>query len=84
MGAVFALFSGWYFWIPKILGLDYNLLYSKAHFWVLFTGVKNNEGNKGLNGLDEHRDITPNNHSPAPLKKKELCNSSFFLIAGKK
>jgi cytochrome c oxidase subunit 1 len=33
MGAVFALFSGWYFWIPKILGLDYNLLYSKAHFW---------------------------------------------------
>jgi heme/copper-type cytochrome/quinol oxidase subunit 2 len=39
MGAVFALYSGWYFWIPKILGLDYNLLYSKAHFWVLFTGV---------------------------------------------
>jgi cytochrome c oxidase subunit 1 len=39
MGAVFALFSGWYFWIPKILGLDYNILYSKAHFWVLFIGV---------------------------------------------
>ena len=42
MGAVFALFSGWYFWIPKILGLDYNLLYSKAHFWVLFAGVNLN------------------------------------------
>lgn len=39
MGAVFALYSGWYFWIPKILGLDYNLTYSKAHFWVLFIGV---------------------------------------------
>ena len=39
MGAVFALYSGWYFWIPKILGLDYNLVYSKAHFWVLFAGV---------------------------------------------
>jgi len=39
MGAVFALYSGWYFWIPKILGLDYNLHYSKAHFWALFTGV---------------------------------------------
>jgi cytochrome c oxidase subunit 1 len=25
MGAVFALFSAWYFWIPKILGLDYNV-----------------------------------------------------------
>jgi cytochrome c oxidase subunit 1 len=39
MGAVFALFSGWYFWIPKILGLDYNKLWSKAHFWVFFIGV---------------------------------------------
>ena len=39
MGAVFALFSGWYFWIPKILGLNYNMLLSKAHFWLLFIGV---------------------------------------------
>jgi len=39
MGAVFALFSGWYFWIPKILGLDYNLMLSKVHFWVFFAGV---------------------------------------------
>ena len=39
MGAVFALFSGWYLWIPKILGLDYNILLSKVHFWILFIGV---------------------------------------------
>jgi len=39
MGAVFALFSAWYFWIPKILGLDYNILLAKVHFWVLFIGV---------------------------------------------
>ena len=39
MGAVFALFSAWYFWIPKILGLDYNIMLSKVHFWVLFIGV---------------------------------------------
>jgi cytochrome c oxidase subunit 2 len=39
MGAVFALFSGWYFWIPKILGLWYNLMLSKVHFWVFFVGV---------------------------------------------
>ena len=26
MGAVFALFSGWYFWIPKILGLSYIII----------------------------------------------------------
>jgi len=39
MGAVFALFSAWYFWIPKILGLDYNIMLGKVHFWVLFIGV---------------------------------------------
>lgn len=39
MGAVFALYSAWYFWIPKILGLDYNRLLGKVHFWVLFIGV---------------------------------------------
>ena len=39
MGAVFALFSAWYFWIPKILGLDYNKMLAKVHFWILFIGV---------------------------------------------
>jgi cytochrome c oxidase subunit 1 len=39
MGAVFALFSGWYHWIPKILGLNYNITLSKVQFWILFIGV---------------------------------------------
>ena len=39
MGAVFALFSAWYFWIPKMLGLDYNSSRGKAHFWIMFIGV---------------------------------------------
>jgi len=39
MGAVFALFSAWYFLIPKIIGLFYNHTQSKIHFWVLFIGV---------------------------------------------
>ena len=39
MGAVFALFSAWYFWIPKILGLNYNKSWGKIHFWVMFIGV---------------------------------------------
>jgi cytochrome c oxidase subunit 1 len=39
LGAVFALFSAWYFWIPKILGLDYNVMLGKVHFWILFIGV---------------------------------------------
>lgn len=40
MGAVFAMFSGWYFWIPKMLGLNYNMILSKVQFWLLFIGVK--------------------------------------------
>jgi len=39
MGAVFALFSAWYFWMPKILGLDYNIMLGKVHFWIMFIGV---------------------------------------------
>jgi len=33
------MFSGWYFWVPKILGLNYNVLLSKVQFWILFIGV---------------------------------------------
>ena len=39
MGAVFALFSAWYFWIPKILGIGYNITLGKVHFWIMFIGV---------------------------------------------
>lgn len=39
MGAVFALFSGWYFWSPKILGKPYNELLGTIHFWSFFVGV---------------------------------------------
>jgi len=65
MGAVFALYSGWYFWIPKILGLDYNLLYSKAHFWVLFTGVRlNGRGFEFKNAFNRNiSNGSPNNGS---------------------
>jgi cytochrome c oxidase subunit 1 len=39
MGAVFAMFAGWYFWVPKILGLSYDLQLAKIQFWLLFIGV---------------------------------------------
>ena len=39
MGAVFALYSAWYFWIPKITGLNYNIMLGKVHFMILFVGV---------------------------------------------
>jgi group I intron endonuclease len=39
MGAVFALFAGFYYWTPKIIGLTYNELLGKIHFWTMFVGV---------------------------------------------
>lgn len=40
MGAVFAMFGGWYSWAPKFLGLNYDLILAKIQFWLLFIGVK--------------------------------------------
>nr|YP_010041359.1 cytochrome c oxidase subunit 1 [Pisolithus microcarpus]QPA36140.1 cytochrome c oxidase subunit 1 [Pisolithus microcarpus] len=39
MGAVFALFAGFYYWTPKIIGRTYNEYLGKVHFWTLFVGV---------------------------------------------
>jgi heme/copper-type cytochrome/quinol oxidase subunit 1 len=39
MGAVFAIFAGWYYWIEKIAGFVYPELLAKIHFWLLFIGV---------------------------------------------
>jgi heme/copper-type cytochrome/quinol oxidase subunit 1 len=39
MGAVFAIFAGWYYWIGKITGLQYSEVLGQIHFWMFFTGV---------------------------------------------
>lgn len=39
MGAVFALFSGYYYWIGKITGLQYPETLGQIHFWLTFIGV---------------------------------------------
>jgi len=39
MGAVFALFSGFYYWIGKITGLTYPENLGQIHFWITFFGV---------------------------------------------
>ncbi len=39
LGAVFAIFAGWYYWFPKMSGYMYNETIGKAHFWVTFIGV---------------------------------------------
>lgn len=39
MGAVFAIFAGFYYWIGKITGYAYPEFWGKVHFWVMFVGV---------------------------------------------
>jgi cytochrome c oxidase subunit I len=39
LGAVFAIFSGWYYWFPKITGYMYSEALGKLHFWLTFVGV---------------------------------------------
>jgi len=39
MGAVFSIFSGWYFWVKNFTGLVYPEVLGQIHFWLFFTGV---------------------------------------------
>ena len=39
LGAVFALFAGWYYWIGKMSGRQYPETLGKVHFWLTFVGV---------------------------------------------
>ena len=68
MGAVFAMFSGWYFWIPKMLGLSYNMLLSKVQFWLLFIGVTL-KGNKIVQGKRFYNGESNKNSPLIPLSR---------------
>jgi cytochrome c oxidase subunit 1 len=39
LGAVFSLFAGFYYWIGKMSGRQYNETLGKWHFWLTFIGV---------------------------------------------
>ena len=39
MGAVFSIFGGFYYWLPKMCGRCYPEALGKLHFWLMFVGV---------------------------------------------
>ena len=39
LGAVFAIFAGWYYWFGKMFGYAYSEFIGKLHFWITFIGV---------------------------------------------
>jgi len=39
LGAVFAIFAGFYYWFEKMWGVKYNEFLGSLHFWLMFIGV---------------------------------------------
>jgi len=39
LGAVFAIFAGFYYWFEKMFGVKYNEMLGCLHFWIMFVGV---------------------------------------------
>ena len=39
LGAIFAIFAGWYYWFPKMTGYMYNEALGRLHFWLTFIGA---------------------------------------------
>lgn len=39
LSAVFAIFAGWYYWLPKITGFSCRKFTTEIHFWLMFVGV---------------------------------------------
>jgi cytochrome c oxidase subunit 1 len=39
LGAVFAIFAGFYYWFEKMWGVKYNEFLGVVHFWITFVGV---------------------------------------------
>jgi cytochrome c oxidase subunit 1 len=39
LGAVFAIFAGFYYWFEKMWGVRYNEFLGATHFWITFVGV---------------------------------------------
>lgn len=39
MGAVFAIFGGFYYWFPKMFGIKFNEILARIHFVTFFIGV---------------------------------------------
>jgi cytochrome c oxidase subunit 1 len=76
--AVFALFSGWYFWFPKFTGRRLGEGLGKAHFWLLFVGFNLTFFPLhvlGLEGMPRRYAVYPEEFEPLNL----LASASHLL-----
>ena len=79
MGAVFALFAGFYYWTPKIIGLTYNEFLGKVHFWSMFVGVNLTFFPQHFLGLAGMFEITSCTNENIILSAISLCPLGPFI-----
>jgi cytochrome c oxidase subunit I len=82
LGAVFAIFAGWYYWFGKMTGKMYNEFLGKLHFFVMFVGVNLIFFPQHFLGLDGMPRRIPD-YSPAFAEWNQLSTIGYMItIAG--
>jgi cytochrome c oxidase subunit 1 len=82
LGAVFAIFGGFYYWFPKMSGKMYNELLGKAHFFIMFVGVNMVFFPQHFLGLDGMPRRIPD-YTPAFAYWNEISTLGYMItIAG--
>ena len=81
LGAVFAIFAGWYYWFGKMTGRMYNELLGKLHFFVMFIGVNLIFFLQHFLGLDGMPRRIPD-YSPAFASGTSLTLGYMVMAAG--
>ena len=81
LGAVFAIFAGFYYWFPKMSGKMYNELLGKLHFFVMFIGVNLIFFPQHFLGLDGMPRRIPD-YSPAFAEWNWISTVGYMVMAG--
>jgi cytochrome c oxidase subunit 1 len=81
MGAVFALFAGFYYWFPKMSGKMHSEFLAHLHFWVFFIGVNIiffPMHFLGMNGMPRRYP----DYTPAFSYWNEVATVGYWIMAG--
>ncbi|WP_166042547.1 cytochrome c oxidase subunit I [Sphingosinicella sp. YJ22] len=80
LGAVFALFAGFYYWFPKMSGRMYSEILGQLHFWIFFIGVNILFFPMHFLGLDGMARRYPD-YTPAFQPWNELATTGYMIMA---
>ena len=80
LGAVFALFAGFYYWFGKMSGRMYNEFLGKLHFFVMFIGVNMIFFPQHFLGLDGMPRRIPD-YTPAFAYWNQISTIGYMVMA---